>query len=132
MPGLPHLGFGLVDVRDVADLHLRAMTDPKANGERFLGVTDDGFVWTRDIALTLKRRLGDKAKKTPTRTVPNFLLRLISYFDKEVAMIVPELGKPKNVTNEKAKSVLGWQPRSAEDAIVATAESLDQYGLIKH
>ena len=77
VPGIPNLGFSLVDVRDVADLHLRAMTDPKAKGERFLAVSDDGFIWMKDMAQILKNRLGDKAKKVPTRTVPNFVLSIV-------------------------------------------------------
>lgn len=77
VPGIPNLGFNLVDVRDVADLHLRAMTDPKANGERFMAVGDDGFMWMKDMAQTLKNRLGDKAKNVPTRTVPNLVMRMV-------------------------------------------------------
>lgn len=130
LPGLPQIAFGIVDVRDVADLHVRCMVDPKAAGQRFLAVTGD-FMEVQGIAVALKSRLGDKANKVPTRVLPNFLLRIAGYFDSTVAMIVPELGKFKNATNEKARSVLGWQPRSAEDAIVATAESLEQFGLLK-
>ncbi|KAK3696046.1 hypothetical protein LTR37_018188 [Vermiconidia calcicola] len=131
VPGLPNLGFSLVDVRDVADLHLMAMTDPKAAGQRYLCITDDGFVWTKDIALKIKNRLGDKAKKIPTMVVPGFVLRLVGLFDKTVASVVPELNKVKNMTNEKARTELGWRPRNAEDALVATAESLEQFGLLK-
>jgi nucleoside-diphosphate-sugar epimerase len=78
VPGIPNLGFNLVDVRDVADLHLRAMTDPKAKGERFTAVSDDGFMWMKDMAQILKNRLGDKAKNVPTRTVPNFVMRMVA------------------------------------------------------
>lgn len=132
VPGLPQLGLGTVDVRDVADLHLLAMTRPEAAGQRFLSVSDDGFVWTKDIALKLKKRLGDKAKKVPTRSVPSFVVRLLGLFDPTIAMVAPELGKTKNLINEKARSTLGWRPRSAEDALAATAESLEQFGLVKH
>ena len=125
------LGFGAVDVRDVADLHLRAMTDSKAKGERFLAVSDDGFVWTKDMAAKLKAGLGEEAKRVPTRVVPNFVVRILGFFDPTVGSITNELGKVKNVTNEKAKSVLGWRPRSTEEALVASAKSLDQFGLIK-
>ncbi len=130
MPGLPHMTFGVVDVRDVADLHLRAMTDPSAKGERFLAVAGD-FVTLREIAQILKARLGDAARRASTRELPDWLVRLASLADSSVRQIVPELGKSKNATSEKAKRLLGWSPRSREDALVATAESLIKLGLVK-
>jgi nucleoside-diphosphate-sugar epimerase len=130
LPGCPKLYFGVVDVRDVADLHLRAMTHPAAKGERFLAVAGD-FMSMQDIAKVLKARMGTAAKRVPTRQLPNFLVRLASLRDPAVKQIVPELGKRKNATNEKAKRVLGWAPRSNEDSIVATAESLVRLGLLK-
>jgi nucleoside-diphosphate-sugar epimerase len=130
MPGLPQLYFGIVDVRDVADLHIRAMTNPAAKGERFLAAAGD-FMSMRDIAEVLKRRLGAAAKKVPTRQLPNWLVRIAAIRDPAVKQILPELGKVKNATNEKAKRMLGWAPRSNEDAIVATAESLVRLGLLK-
>jgi dihydroflavonol-4-reductase len=130
MPGCPQLSFGVVDVRDVADLHIRAMTDPAAKGERFLAVAGD-FMSIRDIAMVLKSRLGASARQVPTRQLPNWVVYLASLFDPAVKQILPELGKPKNATSEKARHVLGWTPRSNEDAIVATAESLLRLGLLK-
>jgi nucleoside-diphosphate-sugar epimerase len=130
VPGLPRLNFGVVDVRDVADLHIRAMTHPAAKGERFLAVAGD-FLSIRDIALVLKQRLGAAAEKVPIRQLPNWLVRLASLRDPAVKQFLPELGKEKNGTNEKARRLLGWAPRSREEAIVATAESLIQLGLLK-
>ena len=130
MPGCPKLFFGVVDVRDVADLHLRAMTQPAAKGERFLAVAGD-FMSILDIAKVLKSRMGDSAKRVPTRQLPNWLVRLASLRDPAVKQILPELGKPKNATNQKAKRVLGWAPRSNDECIVATAESLVRLGLLK-
>lgn len=129
MPGLPDLYFGVVDVRDVADLHIRAMTDPKAKGERFLAVSGD-FMKVKQIADTLRSRLGDGAKKVPTRVLPNWVLRTIAIFDKSVGLITPELGKFKNGTSKKAVELLGWKPRSREDALVASAESLIRQNLL--
>jgi dihydroflavonol-4-reductase len=123
MPGLPRVSFGIVDVRDVADMHRRAMTEPAAAGERFLAVAGK-FMTIAEIAAVLRERMGDDAKKVPTRMLPNWLVRLVSRFDSSVKQIVPELGKVKQASNEKAKQTLGWSPRSNEDAIVATAESL--------
>jgi nucleoside-diphosphate-sugar epimerase len=112
VPGCPRISFGVVDVRDVADLHLRAMTDPAAKGERFLAVAGD-FLSTLEIAQILKRRLGAAAKRVPSREIPNFLVRLAAMRDPTVKQILPELGKRKNATNEKARRVLSWSPRPA-------------------
>jgi nucleoside-diphosphate-sugar epimerase len=131
MPGCPRLYFGVVDVRDVADLHIRAMTDPAAKGERFLAVAGD-FMSILDIARVLRRRMGASAKRVPTLQLPNWLVRLAALRDPAVQQIVPELGKTKNATNQKAIRMLGWAPRSNEDAIVATAESLVRLGLLRH
>ncbi len=130
MPGCPRLVFGVVDVRDVADLHLRAMTSPAAKGERFLAVAGD-FMSIREMAQVLKDRLGVAARRVPTRQLPNWLVRVASLTDPAVKQIIPELGKAKNATNEKARRVLGWVPRSREEALVASAESLLQLGLLK-
>ena len=124
LPGVPRVWFGVVDVRDVADLHLRAMTDPRAKGERFLAVAGD-FLSLKDIALVLKARLGKAAKKVPAREIPDWVLRVAALFDPAVKLVLPELGKPaKNASNAKARTVLGWTPRTNEEAIVSTAESL--------
>ncbi len=130
LPGLPRLTFGVVDVRDVADLHIRAMTHSAANGERFLAVAGD-FMSVLDIAKVLKRRMGVSASRVPTFQLPNWVVRLAAIRDPAVKQIVPELGKMKNATSEKARRVLGWTPRSNEEAIVATAESLVRLGLLK-
>jgi nucleoside-diphosphate-sugar epimerase len=130
MPGAPQLYFGAVDVRDVADLHLRAMTHPAARGERFLAVSGD-FLTMLDIAKILRARLGAGAKRVPTRQLPNWMVRLASLRDPAIKLILPELGKKKNATNEKARRLLGWAPRSNEEALVATAESLVSLGLLK-
>jgi dihydroflavonol-4-reductase len=129
MPGCPKLYFGIVDVRDVADHHIRAMTNPAARGERFLSVSGN-FVRLIEIATMLRRRLGDAASRVPTRELPNFVVRLAGLRDSGVRQFVPELGKKRNATNEKSRRLLGWSPRSPEDAVIATAESLLQLGLV--
>lgn len=130
MPGCPRLYFGIIDVRDAADLHLRAMTNPAAKGERFIAVTGD-FMSIREIATVLKSHLGAAARRVPTRQLPDWLVRLAALRDPAVQQITPELGKRKNATNAKARSMLGWSPRSREDAILAGAESLLRLGLVK-
>jgi len=130
IPGCPKLYFGVVDVRDVADLHIRAMTDPAAKGERFLAVAGD-FMTMGEIARVLKDRMGAAASRVPTRELPNWMVRLAALRDPALRLITPELGKKKNATNEKARRMLGWTPRTNADAIVATAESLQRLGLLK-
>lgn len=130
VPGCPQLYFGVVDVRDVADLHVRAMTTPAANGERFLCVAGD-FLSMTEIAAILKRRMGAAASRVPSRQLPNWIVRVLALANAEVRQLLPELGKIKNATNEKARRLLGWSPRSSEEAIVATAESLVRSGLLK-
>jgi nucleoside-diphosphate-sugar epimerase len=130
IPGVPRLSFGAVDVRDVADLHLRAMISPAAKGQRFLAVAGK-FMSIKEIAHVLRANMGDAARRVPTRVLPNWLLRIAAMRDRAVQQIVPELGKVKSASNDKARRTLGWAPRSNEDAIVAAAESLVRLGLLK-
>jgi nucleoside-diphosphate-sugar epimerase len=130
VPGCPKLSIGAVDVRDVADLHVRAMSDPAAKGERFLAVAGD-FMSVKDMALVLKARLGAAASRVPTHEVPNWVVRLVALFDRAARQITPELGVFKNATSAKARELLRWSPRSREDALVATAVSLEKLGLLK-
>jgi dihydroflavonol-4-reductase len=129
MPAFPDLWFGVVDARDVADLHLRAMTAPEAKGERFIA-TQGGAVSMLEIAQALKARLGERAKRVPTRKLPNFIVKLIALFNVEMRDLAPLLGTARNATSAKAQRVLGWKPRSWEDAVIATAESLLKFGVV--
>ncbi len=130
VPGCPKLNFGVVDVRDVADLHVRALSDPAAKGERFLAVAGD-FMSIKDMALALKARLGAAAARVPTRELPNWLVRAVALFDPQVRQLTPELGVSKNATSAKAQALLRWSPRPREEALVATAETLEKLGLLK-
>jgi nucleoside-diphosphate-sugar epimerase len=130
IPACPRLYFGIIDVRDVAELHLRAMTHPAAAGERFLAVAGPSLSML-EMAQILRRRLGALAHKVPSREFPDWLLRGAALFSPTVRQVVPEVGKIKNATSEKARRVLGWSPRSSEESIVATGESLAQLGLLK-
>ena len=121
-PGAPRLGFSLVDVRDVADLEIRAMTAPEAGGERFIAVTR--FLWMAEIGQVLRERLGEAASKVPTRTVPNLLVRGMALFDPGIRSVVGSLGKRTDLSSAKARESLGWAPRPIEDTIAETAESL--------
>jgi dihydroflavonol-4-reductase len=131
VPACPRLFFGTVDVRDVADIHLRAMTHPAAKGERFIAMAGDS-ISLLEIAGMLKKHMGSAARRVPMRVMPDWVVRLLAHFISDMKMIAPEVGKQKNISNEKARRVLGWTPRSSEESIVATAESLQSLGLLKH
>jgi nucleoside-diphosphate-sugar epimerase len=127
-PGAPRLGFSLVDVRDVADLEIRAMTAPEAGGERFIAATR--FLWMAEIGEILRERLGEEASKVPTRTIPNVVVRAMSLFDPGIRSVVGALGKRTELSSEKARSALGWAPRPIEDTIAETGESLIRHGAV--
>src|SRR5208337_1951396 len=91
VPGLPRLGFNIVDVRDVADLHIRAMTAPEAAGQRFIAA--GAYAWVADLAALLKAELGADGARVPTRKVPDIVLRLAGLFDREIASVAPGLGR---------------------------------------
>jgi len=129
MPGCPDFGFGIVDVRDVADLHVRALKAPNMAGERF--IASGPFLKMIDIARILKERLGVEARKVPTRRLPDFLVKLSALFDPVVKQVVGELGTVRNLDASHAKAVLGWTARPPEESIVATARSLIDLGIVK-
>ncbi|MGC4940577.1 NAD-dependent epimerase/dehydratase family protein [Kribbella sp. DT2] len=122
MPGAPRIGLEVVDVRDLADLHVRAMTVPEAAGERFLGTGE--FIWMRDIARVLKDGLGEAGGKISTRQLPDFLVRLASIRDKPLRAITMSLGRRNRHTTAKAQRVLGWTPRPAAETVLGCANSL--------
>ena len=129
MPMIPRIGFNFVDVRDVADLHLRAMTSAHAAGQRFLGTTT--FAWLADIASILRKRLGLDARKVPTRVAPDVLVRFLALFDPSLRGVVSDLGERTTYSNEKARTELGWQPRPFENTVVDCAQSLLASGIVK-
>ncbi len=130
VPGCPRLSFGLVDVRDVADLHIRAMVNPAAKGERFIAAAHDDVPMV-EVARVLKERAGAAARRVPTRQIPNWLVRIAALRDPAVRQILPELGRTKRISTDKARRLLGWSPRSYEESIVDTAQSLVRLGLLK-
>jgi nucleoside-diphosphate-sugar epimerase len=128
VPGIPRLGFNVVDVRDVADLHIRAMTDPHAAGERFIAAGQ--YAWMGDLATLLRARLGAGAAKVPTRKVPDFVIRLAGMFDRDLGSVTPSLGLKHDYSSEKAQRILGWKPRPLEDTILDCANSLIAAGAV--
>jgi dihydroflavonol-4-reductase len=128
LPGCPDLGFGIVDVRDVADLHLRMLTAPDMAGERF--IASGPFMKVIEIARVLRQQLGDQARRVPTRRLPDVLVRLAALFDPLVKAAVGELGSVRRLDASHAREVLGWVPRPAEQSIVDTARSLIERGIV--
>jgi dihydroflavonol-4-reductase len=130
MPATPKIYFGLVDVRDVADLHLRAMTSPAAKGERFIAIAGEIMSLHR-IAPVLRDRLGASAARVPRFEAPNWLVRIAALGIPQLRDAMPQLGRIRPASNRKAVETLGWAPRPNEEIIIATAESLLKLGLVK-
>lgn len=129
LPGCPDFGFGIVDVRDVADLHVRTLTAPDMAGERF--IASGPFLKMIDIAHILKSGMGPEARKVPTRRLPDFLVKISSWFDPMVRQVIGELGKVRNMDATHAKQILGWETRAPEISILDTARSLIDTGVVK-
>ena len=129
LPGLPRFGWPLADVRDIADLHIRALRAPDAAGGRFIGAGP--FYWMEDIARVLRERVPELAGKVPKRRLPSWLVRLSSIADPVVRDRLFELDKQRPVSADKARRQLGWAPRSNDDAITDTVRSLLDEGVVK-
>ncbi len=129
IPGLPNFGFSVVDVRDVADLHVRCLTAPDMAGERF--VAAGPFLWMKDVAAILKDGLGEQARKVPRRKLPDFLVRISALFDPVIAQVVGELGNVRDTSAQHAMDVLGWKTRDPKESIVDTARDMIRLGVVK-
>ncbi|UQZ75048.1 epimerase [Niallia circulans] len=126
--GNPKIGFEIVDVRDLVDLHIRAMTNPKAAGQRY--IASSGFMWMNDMAKFLKEELGEVGKNIPTKTIPDFILRSAAKMNPSLASLVPMLGRKFRYTSEKARTQLNWSPRLVEETILDSAKKLTKLKLI--
>ncbi|MBD0691170.1 NAD-dependent epimerase/dehydratase family protein [Streptomyces sp. CBMA123] len=122
IPAVPNIGWNIVDVRDIAELHLLAMTSPAAAGQRYLG--SGTFLWYRQIARILRERFPDEAAKVPVRTMPDLVVKLLARRNPQLAMVRHELGRIRLVDSSKARTQLGWQPRPTEQTIIDTAAAL--------
>lgn len=131
MKAIPNIPLNIVDVRDVADLHIRAMTNPKANGQRFIA-SADGQISMPEIAALIKNKKPDIAKNISTKTVPNWIIYSASLFNKQAKEAALLLRMSRNVSNTKAKKTLGWKPISTnEEIILASLDSMVKYKVIK-
>ncbi|MBS1692887.1 MAG: NAD-dependent epimerase/dehydratase family protein [Actinobacteria bacterium] len=122
LPGVPRIGWNVVDVRDIADLHLKAMTSPNAAGERFIGGSD--FLWAEDIGAILRENLGGRARGVPKRILPSALVRLAALVDSDMKTLAPRLDVYQQFSSAKAHQLLGWTARPAAEAVIDAAQSL--------
>lgn len=127
-PGYADLGFQIVDARDLADLHLLAMTLPQAAGQRFLGTGE--FAWSADAARLLRARYPGR-QGIPTRRVSNWILHILALWQPLLRDTLFELGKERRCPGRKAAAMLDWHPRDWEQTVVDTAESLISVGIGK-
>lgn len=121
-PGLPRFGFRVIDVRDLAALHVRAMTSPEAAGERFLAAGE--FLWLEEIARILREELGDDARRVPVRRMPDGIVRALALVIPRLRMLALDLGRTNELTTAKSERILGFAPRPARETIVDCARSL--------
>ncbi|GAB3130508.1 SDR family oxidoreductase [Glaciibacter psychrotolerans] len=129
VPALPRISLSAVDVRDVADLHLRALTHPDAAGERFIASAGPPVSFP-EIAHLLRERLADAAKHVPSRILPNWVVRAGAPLNSTMKQLASQLGAPKLISNDKARLQLGWSPRSNEESLLSAAESLVRLELL--
>ncbi|MBS0335463.1 MAG: NAD-dependent epimerase/dehydratase family protein [Proteobacteria bacterium] len=129
MGACPDFGFGVVDVRDVADLHVRALKAPGMAGERF--IASGRFVKIREVADILRAALGPEAAKVTTRNVPDWLVRVVANFNPLAKAVVSELGSVRHQDASHAKAALGWATRPIEQSIVDTARCLIDLGIVR-
>ncbi|HUO11308.1 MAG TPA: NAD-dependent epimerase/dehydratase family protein, partial [Caulobacteraceae bacterium] len=121
-PALPRLGFNITDVRDLAEMHLAAMTSAAAAGERFIILGE--ALWYGEVAQTLRKRLGPAAAKVPTANMPDVVARGLAVASPQMKALLPLLGRTQKFSADKARRVLGYAPRPARDTVADTGASL--------
>ena len=129
IPATPKIHFGSVDVRDVAALHLLAMTHPEAKEQRYIATGGPVAAFSEFARWLREGGLEDEfgkgvTRKVPTRELPTWLLSVAALVNPQVKGIRSQVGEIRNVTSEKAKTQLGWNPRSAKESVIATARTL--------
>ena len=128
MPGCPDIGWAVVDVRDVAEAQLAAMTTPEAAGKRFvLAIEHAGM---QDIARILAEAFGPRGYEIPTRRVPGWLLKVVGVFDPTARLAVQELGKRQDLSTARAREILGFDPRSLREMVVSMGETMIEHGVV--
>ena len=131
MNPVPPIPLNLVDVRDVADLHIRAMESPKANGQRFIA-TADGQISIPEIAKFLIKTNPEITSKVSTKSIPVFAVKLASLFNAKAKEGVMFMNMNRKVSNAKARKLLDWKPIGTnEEIILASVDSMKKYGIAK-
>lgn len=121
-PALPRLAFNISDVRDLAALHVKALSAAEAAGRRFIGMGDP--LWYGDVARILRKNLGEGAAKVPTRAMPDFVARLASLVSPQMRSLLPLLGRTQAFSTRAARDVLGFAPRPPEETVIDCGRSL--------
>lgn len=129
IPVVPKLNFSIVDVRDVAAAHVKAMTMEEAVGKRF--IVNASEMWMKDIAQVLLKEFKSQGYNVPTMNCPNFVLQLRSLYDKTVKKFLPQVGKVLKLDNTRMKETLQITPRENKETIIDMAYSLIEGGFIK-
>lgn len=123
-PAVPRVGYAVVDVRDIAAMHVRALETPEAVGKRILGASQ--FLWFSDMAKSLKEAFPQR--KIATRVAPDLLMRVIGLFDRSVSTILPELGQRAEIDNRRAREILGVDFIPARRSVIDAARFLVERG----
>ena len=130
LKALPNIPLNAVDIRDVADLHIRAMIIPEAAGQRFIA-TANGEISLPEIAKLLKEIMPTVAARVSLKTIPDWVLRIGALFSTQANHAVLFLKVNRRVSNAKAKEILGWTPiANNKEAILASVESMKKFGMI--
>ena len=120
-PMIPALSFPFIDVRDVAILHLKAMTTPDADGKRFIAAHSKP-TWMYEVAEVLSAAGYEKIK---LKKAPSFMLKLIGLFDNKTKSLVPMLDKYVPCDNSQTVKILNWEPMPWEQAFIEHAKSIE-------
>jgi nucleoside-diphosphate-sugar epimerase len=131
MKMVPNIQLNVVDVRDVADLHIRAMTIPAASGQRFIA-SADGQISLPEIAALFKNKRPEVSQKVSAIHLPNWLLRLGALFNSRAKEGLLFVNMNRNISNRKAKSLLKWEPiATKEETLLASVDSMVRYNLVE-
>ena len=126
-PMVPRVGFPVVDVRDVAAAHVRALQRPDSAGARFIAA--ERFLWIQEMANILRAEYPDR--RIPNRLAPDVLMKLFALFDKSIRIITPSLGIEQHLDNAAASGVLGIEFIEARNAVKTAATAMLRDGLVR-
>ena len=125
-PMLPRFGLPIVDVGDIAEMHVRALDKPETIGQRFIGA--EGFMWMAEMAEAMKAEFPGRTIKTAV--APDLLLKFLSLFDSSIRTILPNLGIEPKISSKRARDVMGIAFKPARESVLDSARFLDANGLV--